>query len=191
MSVHTVRVTATNLSDYMEEALVGEGEPGSEGSEAAPSLVAVPPWLPVMQDLMAALESAAALPGARGLSRDVGYATGLESADRLRAGPLRARTAVEAFLALPYLLAGAGAGPSEFAFDEPAGELTWTFPYGTPLGLASIQDGTAGGPVCAFVEGLVQGWSEGTLGSDLRVAEVKCVATGGDGCRFRSVHLPD
>lgn len=188
MPTHSVVTTVEDLEAFLHEVIVPPSRKGKaeERQKARP----LPPWLTTLQDLMVALESAAVLSRARGLSREIGYAAGLEAAEGLLSASEDGVERLELFLTLPYLVCTFGAGVSELVFQDERYEMEWTFPHGTTLGAAALRERGRKGPGCSFLEGVGTGWVEGTLGLEMHLAETDCVAAGDARCRFRPRPLP-
>lgn len=178
MAIHRIAPGAEDFERYFRRVLGGDGPRGAEAAEV--------PWSVPLQEIMDALERVAVGRRARPLAWELGYAAGLEGSTRLAqaVGPHLGR--LELFLAMPYLVAGAGSGTGEFVFDDEGLDLTWTFQGGTPLGVAARRAGGHTEGACTFLEGLGTGWAEGSLDVRLRVVETDCVGTGRSLCRFVS-----
>src|SRR3990172_7137677 len=84
------------------------------------------------------------------------------------------------------VLAGAGWGRCAIELDSESSGVRWEFAQGTAIGLAARQGGGRGNGGCAYVAGIVAGWSNVALGTNLEVREVECVARGEDRCVFES-----
>ncbi|MFQ5908463.1 MAG: V4R domain-containing protein [Thermoplasmata archaeon] len=193
MTVHRVNLTVESVEDYFESVLADgfrwerDRGPATKDGSNSPAVV----WSPLILELMEVLEDVTLHPPARELCREIGYHAGLESAtalDRAR-NPRLPKT--ETLLAMPPILAGTGFGISELAYDDEQERVVWTFDLGTVVAMAAQDGGERSEPTCAFFEGLGAGWAKGSLGVNLRISEMECVAQGDEACRFQSWLLPE
>ncbi len=144
-------------------------------------------WSPRIYEFLLVLERVISYPPARGLCREVGYRSGFDGArDAVRPMGGTESDSVGALLVLPRILAGAGWGLSEIVYDDERGELRWTFPKGTAVGVAARAGERRTTPACAFIEGFGAGWVKGSLGSSVEFLEGTCLGMGDATCTFES-----
>jgi hypothetical protein len=86
-------------------------------------------------------------------------------------------------------LAGAGWGRSSIEYDPDAKSVVWEFPNGTAIGLAAKLEGKRTNPACAFISGVVAGWTNRSLGIEAEFEEMECVARGDGRCRFTATEF--
>ncbi len=144
-------------------------------------------WAPRIFEFLQVMEGTISFQPARGMCRDVGYRSGHQGALRsLSAMNIESGGPLEAFLAMPRVLAGAGWGASEVVYDDITGAIVWTFPLGTSVAAAAKQAGPRTNPSCAFFEGFGAGWVKGSLGTDVEFVETACAGRGDATCRFEA-----
>jgi hypothetical protein len=189
MTVHKATLSLRDVEDGFRKTvggLVFDRERGFNhwaGTEDSVMLV----WASRIYEFLVVLESVLSYPPARGFCREVGYRSGHEGAvATLKGFGGKSGRRVEGLLAMSGVLAGAGWGLGELVYDDTEGEVRWTFPRGTAVGVAARRAGRRKTPACAFFEGFGAGWAKGSVGADLEMMEIECIGQGDDACRFES-----
>jgi hypothetical protein len=190
MTIHrassTVGEAERDFQRIVGDLLHPDGERGFNLWADAPHPVMLI-WSPRIYEFLRVLENVMSYPPARGLCREVGYRSGLDGAVASRkALAIGEDGRVELLLAMPRVLAGAGWGVSELVYDDEGGEIAWTFPKGTAVGVAAQGQDARTDPACAFFEGFGAGWVKGSVGLDVEFFESACLGLGNDACRFES-----
>ncbi|HEV8595594.1 MAG TPA: 4-vinyl reductase, partial [Thermoplasmata archaeon] len=135
-----------------------------------------------VRDFLESLESIMGYQPARGITRQVGFNSGVEAARLVMRGlkldPLAA------FLAYPSLIAGAGWGRAILEYDDETRLIRLHYPNGTAIsvGLKARREN----PACAYSEGQLAGWVDATLGATEEIAETRCVGMGDPACVFET-----
>ena len=143
-------------------------------------------------DFLRVLEEVVGFLPARRHSYLVGYRSGRNGAEVsrqfFRELP-REEVAPELLKAGSRTLAGAGWGRCLIEADLEQGGVRWVFPRGTAIGLAALRDGIRKDVACPYMAGVVAGWSNTSLGTNLEVQEVECVSRGEERCVFESTEF--
>ncbi len=152
-------------------------------------------WASRIYEFQLYMEKIMGFPPARGLSRQVGYQSGVDGVEAVRQAlekPGAKLGVVDLLFQGPAVIAGAGWGKAEVEYDDTTGQVTWKFPSGTALGVSAKAKGVVRKhPACTFMEGFIAGWTNGSLGTKYEFDEVACVAKGDNHCAFHSVRLVD
>lgn len=120
----------------------------------------------------------------------MGFRSGSDGAIRSKTAlNLESDDGVETLLAMPKVLAGAGWGVGDIEYDDDNGQIQWTFPRGTAIGVAAATRGERENPACAFIEGFGAGWVKGSLDLDVEFLESECAGVQGSTCAFSSRSL--
>jgi hypothetical protein len=150
-------------------------------------------WASRIYEFQLYMERIMGFPPARGLSRQVGYQSGVDGVEAVRQALEKSGAkpgAVDLLFQGPAVIAGAGWGKAEVEYDDSTGQVSWNFASGTALGVSAKAKGVVRKhPACTFMEGFIAGWTNSSLGTKYEFDEVACVAKGDNQCAFHSMPL--
>ena len=149
-------------------------------------------WAGRIYDFLRVMEEIVGFYPARRQSYLVGYRSGADGAavnESLAKGKQQREAQVQLLSRGGAVLAGAGWGRATIEYDEAGKKVRWEFREGTAIGLAARLEGLRTKPACPFIAGVVAGWTNRALGTELEFEETNCVARGDDRCVFESLEF--